>query len=62
MNINLPCECDAEEHVVDTHPEMCFGRLGLHYPAEGDPLPCGRLLTEKDIDYIFDAIEHADDD
>lgn len=62
MNINLPCDCDAEEHVVDTHPDMSFGRIGLEYPAKGDPLPCGRLLTAKDIAYICHAIEHADDE
>lgn len=52
MPIYLPCTCEAEEHEITIEvDELSFSGLG-----EGDELPCGRIVTEADIEIINDRI------
>ena len=57
MTINLPCECDAEEHEVIAYPEWNFGQLGYNGDGVGHVLPCGRVMTQDDVDYVCKSIQ-----
>lgn len=63
MTVTLPCDCDDEEHDVETSPEFggygIHSRVGLCAPDVGDALPCGRLITERDLEKIVDRIHDS---
>jgi hypothetical protein len=62
MKINLPCTCDQEEHEIEVWPEYGFGTVAWDGTGEGDVLPCGRIVTETDTQFIYDRITNNEDD
>lgn len=56
--INIPCDCEEDmEHEVEVEAEWGYRAIGLYCPEVGDTLPCGRLINDKDIDYIIKYLE-----
>lgn len=56
MHVTVPCTCDAEEHELSIEVEAAFGKVGYYGEAAGDALPCGRVMTKRDVQTIHDAI------
>lgn len=62
-NLWIPCECEVEEHEVFVEAELIGYRSGsgIHSPKVGDPLPCGRTITEKDMEHLFERLNEWGD-
>lgn len=61
MRLRIACDCGDEEHEVDVEAELggygIHAKNGIYSPCIDDVLPCGRLVTEADMDSLFNQLD-----